>query len=183
MQPRTIINSKQFQLTLNRLCFELIENHNNFEESVLIGIQPRGIYLAGRLQKMLVEITGNKNIKTGNLDITFFRDDFRRKSNPLVPQTTQIDFLVEDKKVVLIDDVLYTGRTIRSALDALMAFGRPKKAELLVLVDRRFSRHLPIQPDYTGKTVDSVASEKVKVNWKETEGKDEVILYTVKNNK
>ncbi|MBN4061981.1 bifunctional pyr operon transcriptional regulator/uracil phosphoribosyltransferase PyrR, partial [Bacteroidales bacterium AH-315-I05] len=144
----------------------------------IIGLQPRGIYLAKRIHKILTQITGNKNIMTGNLDVTFFRDDFRRQENPLVPQATQMDFLIEDKKVILIDDVLYTGRTIRAGLDALMHFGRPKKAELLVLIDRRFSRQLPIQPDYTGKTVDSVASERVKVEWRETDEKDQVILYT-----
>lgn len=114
----------------------------------------------------------------GNLDITFFRDDFRRRERPLIPSITNLDFSIENKKVVLVDDVLYTGRTIRSGLDALMTFGRPSKVELLVLVDRRFRRDLPIQADYVGKAVDTLISERVSVEWKETEGADKVVLFT-----
>jgi pyrimidine operon attenuation protein / uracil phosphoribosyltransferase len=180
LKPRVVLNSTRLQLTLKRLCYQLIENHDTFANTVLIGLQPRGVYVARRIHRNLLEITGNKKILLGELDATFHRDDFRRRENPLTPSATNIDFLIENKNVVLIDDVLYTGRTIRAGMDALMAFGRPNKVELLVLVDRRFSRHLPIDPDYTGKTVDSVASEKVKVSWKETDGKDEVILFTEK---
>lgn len=180
MKPRVVLNSARFQLTLKRLCYQLIENHDDFSNSVMIGLQPRGIYVARRIHKLLTEITGKKNILLGELDVTFHRDDFRRRDNPLTPSSTTIDFLVENKNVVLMDDVLFTGRTIRAGMDALLAFGRPRKVELLVLVDRRFSRQLPIDPDYTGKTVDSVASEKVKVCWKEFDGKDEVVLLTEK---
>ena len=116
-----------------------------------------------------------KNIPLGFLDITFFRDDFRR-GEPLEANITQIDFLVEDKKVVFIDDVLFTGRSIRAALTAVQSFGRPAEIELLVLIDRRFSRHLPIQPDYRGRQVDVIANEKVKVCWKEKDGEDAVYL-------
>jgi len=112
------------------------------------------------------------------LDITFFRDDFRRNEKPLEANKTQIDFLVEDKKVVFIDDVLYTGRSIRSALTAIQSFGRPSEIELLVLIDRRFSRHLPIQPDYRGRQVDVINNERVIVNWKQNEGADEVLLVS-----
>lgn len=180
MKPRVVLNSARFQLTLKRLCYQLIENHDDFSDSALIGLQPRGIFVARRIHKYLAGITGKKNILLGELDVTFHRDDFRRRENPLTPSATDIDFLVENKNVILIDDVLYTGRTIRAGMDALMAYGRPKKVELLVLVDRRFSRHLPIDPDYTGKTVDSVASEKVRVCWMETDGKDEIVLFTEK---
>lgn len=176
MQPRILLNSQQFGLTINRLCYELIENHDDFSNTILIGLQPRGIFLANRLHQCLTGILRNKSILKGTLDITFYRDDFRNRENTLVPSATDIDFLVEEKKVVLIDDVLFTGRTIRAGLDALLAFGRPRKVELLILIDRRFSRHLPIQPDYTGKTIDSVSSEKVRVGWKESDGKDEVVL-------
>jgi pyrimidine operon attenuation protein / uracil phosphoribosyltransferase len=110
----------------------------------------------------------------GRLDITFYRDDIRKELH--VPSQTQIDFSIEGKRVVLIDDVLYTGRTIRAALDALMAFGRPAKVELLVLIDRRYSRELPVQPDYAGRTIDSIVSQKVKVLWKERDGRDDVLL-------
>jgi len=176
MKPKVILDSTNFEITINRLCHQLIENHNNFSESALIGLQPRGIFLANRIQKTLSQILKSKNIKCGNLDITFYRDDFRKKE--LIPNRTQIDFIVEDKKVILIDDVLFTGRTIRAGLDAMLAFGRPKSVELMVLVDRRYSRHLPIQPDYVGKTIDSIASQKVKVEWKEIEGKDTVWLLS-----
>lgn len=178
MQPRILLNQQAFELTVTRLCFELIENHNDFSESVLIGLQPRGIYLARRIHSQLQKITGNKNIKCGDLDVTFFRDDIRKKDVPLIPMQTHMDFIIEDKKVVLVDDVLFTGRTIRSGLDAMLAFGRPKSVELLVLIDRRYTRHLPIQPNYTGKEIDSIASERVKVEWKEIEGEDKVWLST-----
>jgi pyrimidine operon attenuation protein/uracil phosphoribosyltransferase len=117
-----------------------------------------------------------KNIKLGFLDITFFRDDFRRGEKQLDANKTQIDFLVEDQKVVFIDDVLFTGRSINAALTAIQSFGRPSEVELLVLIDRRFSRHLPIQPDYRGRQVDVINDEKVTVCWKEKDGEDAVFL-------
>ena len=176
MQPRIILNSKRFELTINRLCYQLIENHDNFTNSALIGLQPRGIHLALRIRDQLSKILKNPGILLGNIDVTFFRDDFRRRKNPIIPQTTQMDFIVENKKVVLIDDVLYTGRTVKAGLDEVMAYGRPKGVELLVLIDRRFSRHLPIEPNYIGRSVDSIASERVKDEWKEIEGEDKVYL-------
>lgn len=178
MQPRMILNSTAFDITLRRLCFQLIENHNSFNDSVIIGLQPRGIFLAKRIHKLLTSITGNKNIPLGELDITFFRDDFRRRDEIAVPAATKIDFIIEDKKVVLVDDVLYTGRTIRSGLDAMLAFGRPRKVELLVLIDRKFARHLPIEPDYTGKAIDTIDSDKVRVRWQESDEEDGVWLVT-----
>ena len=178
MKPRIILDSKHFAITIDRLCYQLIENHNDFSNSAIIGLQPRGIYLAHRITERLKEILKKKKLLCGDLDITFYRDDFRKKD--LVPTSTQIDFIIEEKQVILVDDVLFTGRTIRAGLDALMDFGRPKNVELLVLIDRRWSRHLPIQPDYVGKIIDTIASEKVKVEWKETEGKDQVWLMTDK---
>ena len=112
----------------------------------------------------------------GYLDITFYRDDFRRGEKTLEANSTHINFIVENKKVVFIDDVLYTGRSIRAALTAIQSFGRPSEIELLVLIDRRFSRHLPIQPNYKGLQVDAINKEKVKVQLKEHDGKDQVIL-------
>lgn len=173
-----LLNAVAFNHTIKRLCYELIENHNNFENTVIIGLQPRGIYLSGRIHEELISITGLNTIKNGHLDVTFYRDDFRKRENPLVPNRTQIDFIIEDKNVILVDDVLYTGRTIRAGMDALLAFGRPKKVELMVLIDRRYSRHLPIQPDYVGKVVDTITSDNVKVKWNETDGKDEVLMIT-----
>jgi pyrimidine operon attenuation protein/uracil phosphoribosyltransferase len=154
----------------------LIENHDDFSTSAIIGLQPRGIFVADRLQKYLSEITGKRPLK-GTLDVTFYRDDFRRREIKS-PSETDIDFIVENKKVILVDDVFHTGRTIRAGLDALLDFGRPEKVELLTLVDRRYSRHLPIAPDYIGVHVDTINSEKVKVQWKETEGEDAVYLIS-----
>ncbi|OFZ06774.1 MAG: PyrR protein [Bacteroidetes bacterium RIFCSPHIGHO2_02_FULL_44_7] len=177
MEPQVILNSRHFELTINRLCYQLIENHTDFSNSVLIGLQPRGIHVLGRIKHQL-EVILKREIVCGNLDITFYRDDFRRREMPLIPSATNIDFVIEGKKVVLVDDVLYTGRTIRSGLDALLAFGRPEKVELLTFIDRRFSRDLPIQADYIGKTVDTLISERVSVEWKEVEGEDKVVLFT-----
>jgi len=181
MEKQIILNTRHFELTLNRLCYELIETHNDFSETVLIGLQPRGVNVVSRLKKQLEAILG-KEIICGNLDITFYRDDFRRRETPLIPSATNIDFVIENKKVVLIDDVLYTGRTIRSGIDALLAYGRPKKVELLTLIDRRFRRDLPIQADYVGKAVDTLISERVSVEWKEIEGEDKIVLYTPDTN-
>ncbi len=177
MQQGLILNSEQFNITINRLCYQLIENHNGFDQSVIIGLQPRGIFLAQRIKRNLSEIL-NRKIICGNLDVTFYRDDFRRSEKIHIPSSTEIDFIIEKKKVILVDDVLFTGRTIRAGLDALLSYGRPTKVELLVLIDRRYSRQLPIEPDYIGKTVDTISSEKVIVEWQETEGMDQVWLQT-----
>jgi len=176
MSQKVLLNAKEVNIILHRLACQLIENHNDFSNTVLIGIQPRGKFLANRLCKMLREDYKIKNVELGQLDITFFRDDFRRGDKPLEANTTEIDFVVENKKVVFIDDVLYTGRSIRAALTAIQSFGRPDEIELLTLIDRRFSRHLPIQPDYRGRQVDAINNEKVKVNWIENEGEDSVYL-------
>lgn len=174
MQPKILLEKNHFDVTIKRLCHQLIEVHNDFNNSVIIGLQPRGIYLARRIQKELQSILKTKKIHCGELDTTFYRDDFRKKE--LIPNRTNIDFIIEDKNVILVDDVLFTGRTIRSGLDAMLAFGRPKDVELLVLVDRRLSRNLPIQAKYVGITIDSIASQNVKVEWKETEGGDKITL-------
>ncbi len=172
---KLIFDQQHLEITIRRLCYQLIENHDDFSNSVLIGIQPRGIYLSRRIQAYLKDLQPSADIKSGELDISFFRDDFRRREL-IVPSATRINFVVENKKVILVDDVLYTGRTIRAAMDALLAFGRPQKVELLVLADRKFSRHLPIEPDYIGISIDTISSEKVKVHWRETEGEDGVWL-------
>ena len=163
-------------LVINRLCRELIENHNNFEDTVLIGVQPRGALLGQRISRCIKDILNLQSLKFGLLDISFFRDDFRRREDPIEPQSIDVDFSIESKKVVLIDDVLYTGRSVRAAIEALMALGRPNKIELLILIDRRFSRDLPIQPNYVGSTINIIDSEKVLVEWKEINGRDQVIM-------
>jgi len=177
MQNPILLDGQKFQITIQRLCRQLIENHDDFSNSVLICIQPRGIYLAKRVAEELRKILPGKTIKQGDLDITFYRDDFRRREQ-LMPNQTKIDFIIEGKKVIMMDDVLWTGRTIRAAMDAMLAFGRPEKIELLTLVDRRYSRHIPVSADYVGIEVDSIASQKVVVSWKETDGEDKVVLLS-----
>ncbi len=176
MAKKTLLNAKDIHIILHRLACQLIENHNDFSNTVLIGLQPRGIFLANRLTQILQKDYKVTDIKLGKLDITFYRDDFRRRNEPLEASNTSIDFIVEDKKVVFIDDVLFSGRSIRSALTAIQSFGRPESIELLVLIDRRFSRHLPIQPDYKGRQVDVINSEKVSVSWLENNKKDAVYI-------
>lgn len=178
MNSKVILEKKQFDITLDRLCIELIEKHGDFSNTAIIGLQPRGTYLSHRIFERISQLTNNKNILYGELDIAFYRDDFRRGNEQITPSVMKINFTVENKNIVLIDDVLYTGRTIRSALDALTDFGRPSKVELLVLVDRRYSRHLPIQPDYTGIAVDTRANDKVKVEWKENAKQDVIHIIT-----
>ena len=176
MSQKVLLNAKAINIILHRLACQLIERHHDFSNTVIIGLQPRGVFLASRLTKILTEDYNVKNINLGRLDITFYRDDFRRSDKPLEANATKINFLVEDKNVVFVDDVLYTGRSIRAALTAIQSFGRPKEIELLTLIDRRFSRHLPIQPDYRGRQVDVINNEKVKVNWAEQDGEDAVYL-------
>ena len=180
-KEKQIVNSKQFGLMIERLAHQLIENHSDFTETILVGLQPRGVEFTKRIVDKLDEISNDKNIKSGSLDITFFRDDFGRRESPIEPQELDMNISIEDKNVVLIDDVLFTGRSIRSALDALLSFGRPNQVELMVLVDRRLKRHLPIQPNYIGKTVDSIFSEKVIVRWNSENTEDEIILLKSEN--
>ena len=171
---KSILNEQQIGLTIRRLAHQIWENNVHVEEILLLGIQPRGIFLSDRIARELEKETGSSRLKYGKLDITFYRDDVRNQIH--VPNHTDIPFSIENKNVVLVDDVLYTGRTIRAALDALMTFGRPAKVELCVLIDRRFSRQLPIQPDYVGRAIDSIISQKVKVYWKERDNRHEVVL-------
>ena len=171
---KTILNEQQLEITIQRLTHQLLENHIDLENTVLIGIQPRGIYFSDRIVQQLQQQVDPKSILYGKLDITFYRDDVRTGLHEL--NKTEIPFSIENKNVVLIDDVLWTGRTIRAALDALLDFGRPAKVELCVLIDRRFSRQLPIQADYTGRSIDSIITQKVKVYWKEKDLRDEVTL-------
>jgi pyrimidine operon attenuation protein / uracil phosphoribosyltransferase len=178
MSQKLLLNAKEINIILHRLACQLVEKHLDFSNTVLVGMQPRGKYLADRIKKILEEEYQIQNLALGFLDITFFRDDFRRGEKPLEASETQIDFLVEDKKVVFIDDVLYTGRSINAALTAIQSFGRPSEVELLTLIDRRFSRHLPIQPDYRGRQVDAINNEKVLVKWQDKDGEDAVYLVT-----
>lgn len=175
---RILLSGRLLQLTIERLCQQLLESHNDFEDSVLIGLQPRGTFLADRMYAHLKELLPENQIKYGTLDISFYRDDFRRREDPIEVSETRLDFEIEDKRVILIDDVLFTGRSVRSAMDSLMDYGRPKDVEFLVLIDRRFSRQLPIQANYVGRTVDAVVSERVEVN---LEGEGQVLLNSMED--
>jgi pyrimidine operon attenuation protein/uracil phosphoribosyltransferase len=164
MQKRLIFDGPLLEITISRLCQQLIENHQDFSKSVILGLQPRGVFLADRLHQNLEKLLGT-SVRLGQLDITFYRDDFRRREIPLEANATSVPFIIENQKVILVDDVLYTGRSVRSALDAMIAFGRPSKVELLVLVNRRYSRDLPIQADYIGRNVNTMPSQRVLVEW------------------
>ncbi len=179
MTPKVLLSEKRVNIMLNRLCCQLIERHGDFSNTVLVGLQPRGALLLDQLILLLNE-NGVSSIQKGKLDTTFFRDDFRRSEVPHNAKATEMEVSIEGKNVVLIDDVLFTGRSIRSALTAIDSYGRPESIELLVLVDRRFSRHLPIQPDYLGAQIDALQGDKVKVVW--SEGTANNIVYLEKQN-
>jgi len=171
---KTILSAQQLTLTVKRLAHHILEHNATLQDTVIIGLQPRGIFLSDRIVAELRGLVQPGAIQYGKLDITFYRDDVRQGLH--IANSTDIPFSLENKHVILIDDVLYTGRTIRAALDALLDFGRPSKVSLCVLIDRRFSRELPIQPDFSGKTIDTIISQKVKVCWKERDEVDEVVL-------
>jgi len=176
LNEREILDRDSIKLTIERLCHQLIEAHKEFNNTVIIGVQPRGTFLNNRIIKKLKEINSKVKINSGNVDISFYRDDLMRREKPIVPETMDIDITLEDKKIVLVDDVLFTGRSIRSAIDAVMSFGRPKSIELLVLINRRFTRDLPIQPNYIGKNIDVMDSEKIIVEWQEISKTDRVLI-------
>ena len=180
MQKKLILDSDLLDITVNRLCQELIENHGDFADTVIIGMQPRGIYLADLILEKLQKST-RKTIPLGYLDATFHRDDFRRREIPAKGNETRIPFVIEGKKVVLVDDVLFTGRSIRAALDAMIAFGRPAKVELLVLIDRKYNRDLPIAADYVGKVVNTLTSQRVLVELQAQGHKQNKIWLTNKD--
>ncbi|MFS8082503.1 MAG: bifunctional pyr operon transcriptional regulator/uracil phosphoribosyltransferase PyrR, partial [Ginsengibacter sp.] len=166
-----ILDKSRLKITIERLAYQVIENYTDLSSVVLLGIQPRGVFLADKIYSQILKMGLEVLPQYGKIDITFYRDDIRKELHE--PNKTDIPFSIEEKNVILIDDVLYTGRTIRAALDALLSFGRPQKVELCVLINRRYSRQLPIQPDYCGKAIDSIISQKVKVEW----DREEVNLY------
>ena len=180
MSEKIILDAEQLHLTLRRLAHQLFEQHPNFENTILLGIQPRGVLFANRLVQTIQKEFNFDKVPYGLLDVSFYRDDVHREAN-IKTYKTEIEISLENKNVVLIDDVLYTGRTIRSAMDAMLDYGRPSKVELCVLIDRKFSRHLPVQAYYVGKTIDSSISQKVKVKWQESGGTDEIVLINYEN--
>lgn len=181
MRPKVLLNSKQLALTIDRLCFQLIENHKDFEKAAIVGVQPRGVPFAEQIYKRIQQINKNSKARYGKLDVSMYRDDFRRTDKTIISHETSIDFNIEKKNIILVDDVLYTGRTIRSALDAINHYGRPTKVELMVLIDRRFSKELPISADYIGKRVDAIETQKVKVEWESIHGQSRILIVNGKN--
>jgi len=180
MQKKLILDSDLLDITISRLCQQLIENHKDFSETVIIGIQPRGIHLAELIHKKL-ESDCKKKIPLGYIDATFHRDDFRRREVTAKANETRIDFTIEEKRVVLVDDVLFTGRTIRAAMDAMINYGRPAKVELLVLIDRKYNRDLPISANYVGKVVNTLSSQRVLVELQAQGHKQNKIWLTNKD--
>ncbi len=179
-RAKTILQDKKFRFVIERICRQLIENHGDFSNTCLIGIQDRGGLFADRLYGVLKNEIPDLKLEFGKLDITFYRDDFRTGKTPLSASKTEMDFLIENKKVIVVDDVLYTGRTIQAALSAMQHYGRPEKVELAVMVDRRFNRELPIQADYAGTAVDAVDKAYVEVTWQQNDGEDKIVLYPPK---
>ena len=160
------------ELIVQRLSHQILEQHLELKDTVIIGLQPRGIMLSNRIVAELKKQMESNSIEYGKLDITFYRDDIRTQLHHA--NKTEIPFSIENKKVVIVDDVLYTGRTIRAALDALLDFGRPSKVSLCVLIDRRFRRELPIEANYVGRAIDTLSNEKVLVRWTENADNDSV---------
>jgi len=174
----SILDEQAIDRVLTRIAHEIIERNKGIEECILVGIKTRGAFLAKRLAKKIAVIEG-KEIRTGELDITLYRDDLLRKVDHTEPHVHQVDIAhdVRESKVILVDDVLYTGRTVRAAMDAVMDLGRPAQIQLAVLVDRGH-RELPIRPDFVGKNIPTSSGEKVVVNIQETDGQDIVSIHT-----
>lgn len=179
---RVILSPSKFNFVLERLTHELIENYGDFDNTCIVGIQEKGVTLSQNLIQILESTSGlKKKIQFGKLDISFYRDDFRLRDQPIKVSPTDLEFSLEGKKVILIDDVLYSGRTIQAALAALQDFGRPLKVELLVMVDRRFNRQLPIHPDYTGIVVDALDEAYVRVVWGQDKSDHRIRIFSAEN--
>lgn len=170
-----ILDDKAIGRSITRLAHEIIEKNKGVDQVVLVGILSRGVPIANRIAEKIFEIEG-KAVKVGQIDITLYRDDLSKVGENPVLNGSQIDFDLSEKHVVLVDDVIYTGRTVRAALDAVMDFGRPKTIQLAVLVDRGH-RELPIRADYVGKNVPTSTKEIIKVRISEVDGLDEVCIY------
>jgi len=173
----TLVDAKGIKRSLTRLAHEILENARDLSTLRIIGIRDRGDYLARRLAKIIKDVEGEE-IPIGFLDITFYRDDFRTKLSQPSVMSTEIPFDLENVDIILVDDVLYTGRTIRSAMDAIMDYGRPASIRLAVLIDRGH-RELPIRPDFVGKNIPTAEDEQVRVRLQESDGEDAIYLYEV----
>jgi pyrimidine operon attenuation protein / uracil phosphoribosyltransferase len=181
---RILSEKEKFDLTIERLCYHLIEDYDDFKDTCIVGIQTGGVQLASRIRQKLAEIRslteGGGDIPFGKLDITFYRDDFRTSKKPLAANVNDMSFVIENQRVILVDDVSYTGRSVQAAMTALNHYGRPKSVKLLVLVDRRFNREIPVRPDYIGISVDALDDAYVRVEWEEVEGQDRILILSNK---
>lgn len=180
MEGKCILDSDRIALTIKRLALRVFEDIHDIEQSCFLGIQPRGITLSDRLIQAMRPLAPDHKLNYGKIDITFYRDDFRLHEKPLAPSATDIPFDVEGKVVYLIDDVLYTGRTIHAAISALQDLGRPQAVKLIVLVDRRFNRHFPIKADYSGIAVDAIDQAYVSVQLLPEFSKDQILMFPQK---
>ncbi|KAI9549862.1 hypoxanthine phosphoribosyltransferase 1 [Daphnia sinensis] len=177
MQSARVLSEKEkFDLTIERLCYHLIEDYDDFQNTCIVGIQTGGVQLATRILEKLKSILRGGDIPFGKLDITFYRDDFRTSKKPLAANINDMPFVIENQKVILVDDVSYTGRSVQAAMTALNHYGRPQSVKLLVLVDRRFNREIPVRPDYIGISVDALDDAYVRVEWQEHEGEDRILI-------
>jgi pyrimidine operon attenuation protein/uracil phosphoribosyltransferase len=166
MEKKLILDHKTATVILQRLALELIENNDDFSNTAIIGLQPRGVFPARLIKEYVKTFIQKDHIYYGELDHTFYRDDFRRGDALHLPHPVKIDFSIEGKKIILVDDVVYTGRSVRAAMDSLSSFGRPDKVELLAFIDRRYNRETPIMSDYCGRIIDSRGSgQRVQVDW------------------
>lgn len=179
-ESREIITSQKFELIIKRLSYQIIETYRDLNAFCLIGIQPRGTLLSDCIINQIRKEFNLEIPKYGKIDITFYRDDYRNRSKPLIASGTVMDFNIEEKKVLLIDDVLYTGRSVHAAISALQHYGRPKSIELLTFVDRRFNREFPIHPDFLGLEVDALDEAYVKLYWNEVLTSASVHIYPQK---
>ena len=178
-ERKRLLDEPLLEVMLTRLCLQLLEGGTPGQVPCLVALQPRGAVPGQRMAQKLAELSGQK-VPLGQLDITFYRDDFGRRAEPLRANQTQIDFQVENQRVILVDDVLYTGRSVRAGLDALSTFGRPARVELAVLVDRRLTRELPVEANYAGLAVDTITDQRVVVEWREN-GFDQDSIYLINN--
>ncbi|CUU10801.1 pyrimidine operon attenuation protein / uracil phosphoribosyltransferase [Candidatus Kryptobacter tengchongensis] len=169
-----IMDADDIERTLNRLVYEIVERNKGSKNLAVVGIRTRGEFLAKRIAEKISKLENNQ-IPVGILDITFYRDDVRLKLRQPEVKTTEINFSIDDRDIILVDDVLFTGRTVRAALDELMDFGRPKTVQLVVLIDRG-NRELPIQADFVGRRVKTSLNEEIRVKLREVDGEDSVIL-------
>ena len=176
---RIILEYKQVDLILTRICHQLVEDHGDFNHTAILALKPKGILLGKAIVQKLETLFGI-HATYGELDTTFHRDDFRRSDKLLIPNEVNIDFEIENKRIILVDDVLYTGRSIRAALDAVNDYGRPASIELVTLINRKYKREVPIQPDYIGENIDSRTDDYVKVEWDNNQCKVWIITDNAK---